>query len=885
MTLVRQFRGILPALDRRQPTDRFVLDGRNFLVDAAGPFAAFSTELITPEQIVNPEDAKTFRVGDEIFLFIADAVLRFDTISELYYPVFTFPLNTTNFPWSQARVGGVHYFTKKGSNVFSYNPFTDTWVTLTAFVITTPHAVTSAGGRLVIMGIDDVQWSAIDNGSDLQTDIEKGVGIQSLAIVGGGDPLAVLPTFDGFITYTSTGSMKSELVDAINPFRHFPLTGDKGLIPLSPYTVIEAANNEHILLSKIGFHITVGKVPEPFQALMGEFFRRKILPFFDLTNETLIKLTFNSDRQWFIVSLAESEMAFNYTIAYVLYIPRDEWGLFNRAHVGFGELSISEGPFKGFNFGFFCAAGCLHKFVEFPHIEAHPDGGLGKELPANMHHFHSNFTPPARSENGVIFFTTLGQLETFDETVFTTLGTDLYEFISINSAPCPTSPVIIEQASIPGVDPFSGTPFFVSSLIPNFNNVLLLTMNGDGTEGGTDMVDQSDNEWALTFLPGLTVQTVMDTDNEKFPGAATLLVLGAVSSQGIRLNGATTFQAFGTKDFTIEAWVYPTFSGGGHLQVIVGKWTGSIARRDWRLLRNSNDKLRFIFSENGSTTVFDMQSITSIAQDVWTFVVMQREGDDFNMWLDGVKDANSPVVDSQSIFAGNLAQVEIGVRSTSADEWDGNLGPLRITLDEAVYVGSPATIPVPTIPYHKTDPTLMISDLSGQSSLLEIGWRQVTPNFQTMDSFIDVGLFRVNTQEDVVDEFSLVNDVVVGMIETPDGQIEEDWLTIIPDFEEDWLVDDLENEDWGFGIFSGTVYQASIIGSLDGYNQYQDQFELMEERLDIVDASIDETTGRARYFTCYNNGTYHIIRIEALELDESFHLKVMDITPIIAGRV
>ena len=69
MTLTRQIRGLLSALDRRQPVDKFVLDGQNFLVDAEGPFAAFSSELITAAQIRNPENADTFRVGDEIFLF------------------------------------------------------------------------------------------------------------------------------------------------------------------------------------------------------------------------------------------------------------------------------------------------------------------------------------------------------------------------------------------------------------------------------------------------------------------------------------------------------------------------------------------------------------------------------------------------------------------------------------------------------------------------------------------------------------------------------------------------------------------------------------------------------------------------------------------------
>ncbi len=630
MTLTRQFKGLLLALDRRQPTDKFVLDGQNFLVDAEGPHSAFGTQIVTPAQIRNPEDADTFRVQNEVFLFTADAVLKFDTNSGLYYPIFTFPVNNTDFPWSQAVVGGVHYFTKKGSNVFSYNPLTDTWVTVTANVITTPHAVSKSGGRLLILGIDAVQWSAIDNGADLATDIEKGVGIQSLAIVGGGLSYAILETFDGFITYTSTGLMKSELVDSINPFRHFPLTGDKGIIPLSQYSVIETANNEHVMLSKTGFYVTVGKVPEPFQPLMSEFFRRQVLPLFDLTNATIIRLTFNSDRQWFIVSLAESEQSFNYTIAYVLYIPRDEWGVFNKTHVGFGELSISEGTLKGFNFGYFSRNGCLHKFVDFPHREKPPDGAEGERLPGNFHYFTDNFTPPVRSEDGVKIMTSIAQLETIDETFFVTFGTDLFEFTEIGSHPSPATPDNTQQSST-----------------------------------------------------------------------------------------ATSF----------------------------------------------------------------------------------------------------------------------------------------------------------------------INDLSAQSSLVEMGWMQFTSVFGSIDSFVEVGLYRVQTEEDEPDEFTLITDVVIGMLEQPSGQEFEDWLNFDPDTSEDWLTDDLEDEDWGAGVFSGTEYLAKIIGTLDGYNQFQDQAETLEERTDIVDAAKDETTGRARYFTCYNNGTYHIIRIEALNADESFHLKTTDIMPIPAGRV
>ncbi len=630
MTLTRQFKGLLPALDRRQPTDRFVLTGQNFLVDAEGPYSAFGTQIITPAQIRNADQINTFRVGTESVIFTDKAVLKFNTISGIFFPVVTYASNNTEFPWSQAIVGGVHYFAKKDSGIKRYNPFTDEWSTLTLNVITTPYAVSKAGGRLVILGESDVQWSAIDDGSDLATDIEKGVGIQSLAIVGGGVSLAVLPTFDGFITYTSTGLMKSELVDSINPFRHFPLTADEGIIPLSQYSVIETANNEHVMLSKTGFYVTTGKVPQVFQPLMGEFFRRQILPKLDITKVSILRLTFEAERQWFIVSIAETEQNFRYTKAYVLYIPRDEWGLFNRSHVAFGELSITGETNKGFNFGYFCADGCMHNFVDFPQQEEHPNNVDADKLPTNFHYFTSDFTPPTRNSPTENIMTSYIQLETFDETVFTVNGTDLYEYTEIGSFPSPATPDDIQQDS---------------------------------------------------------------------------------------------------------------------------------------------------------------------------------------------------------------------------------------TLTEFVF------------------------DLNAQSSLVELGWMQFTSIFGTIDAFIDVGLWRAQTEEDEPDEFTLINDVVIGMLEAPGISEFIDWLGFDPDVNEDWLNDNLDNEDWGVGIFTFTDYVATIIGSLDGYNQYQDQLEIMEERTDIVIAEEDETTGRARYFTCYNNGTYHIIRMEAFEIAESFHLKTIDIDPVPAGRV
>lgn len=425
MTLERQIKGLLPALDRRQVPELFVLDGQNFLVDAEGPFSAFGSELVTKERIANPQFADTFRVEGRIFLLTQSAVLELDTTSHLYWPRFTFPSATAEFPWSRAVVGGLHYFCKPGAGVFQYDPTTDHWRALTVNVIANPYAVIESGGRLVILSRFAVQWSGIDEGDNLALDADLGIGSQLLAKAGGGEPLALLRTFDGFIVYTRSGLLKAQLVDSVVTFRFDRLTGDDDdseFIPLSPYTVIMFGRNTHLILSKSGFFRTSGNVPEPYQPLLGEYFRRQIFRNFDLSVVGVFKLTYNSDRQWLFISLSDLQRAFEFNRAFVIYIPRDEVGVFNRNHAGFGELSFTSGLFKGFNFGYFCLSGCMHRFTDTAQVELHPD-----EFPGELYFFHELLDMAARRQDSVYFYSTVGHMDTFSTSPFTQ-GSRIYEF-------------------------------------------------------------------------------------------------------------------------------------------------------------------------------------------------------------------------------------------------------------------------------------------------------------------------------------------------------------------------------------------------------------------------------------------------------------------------
>ena len=226
---------------------------------------------------------------------------------------------------------------------------------------------------------------------------------------------------------------------------------------------------------------------------------------------------------------------------------------------------------------------------------------------------------------------------------------------------------------------------------PTFANVKLLVMNGDGTEGNQDMVDKGATGHTITWLGG----SQMDDGIEKYLAKLTLLVDG--QSDGIRIPNHADFNSFGTGDFVISSWVRPDGAPTNANQIIVAKWAGS-GRRAWRQFRDTNGKLVFQASSDGTAAALTLTSSIPITQDGWSWAVTQREGNDFTQWINGIRDA-APTTDTLSIHGGGTEQVRVGIFSTSAEEFKGNFGPMRITVGEAIHTGAPATIVVPFEPH------------------------------------------------------------------------------------------------------------------------------------------------------------------------------------------
>ncbi len=457
----KQVKGFVPALDPLQLGQPSVVNGQNFLVDAEGPFAAFGSILLSYDSIAEVLGAQTLRVDDKTFLFTDKAIYTYDEVGDFFYPVYEFggqflytnrqpqagddPLTeapeddagtmvfsaitvpsvqlialdvageiTTQYPWYSARVGIIHYFVKFGGSLISYNPETFVWeeVPIPVSISGRPAAVVEVGGRLILMTEFHVAWSQIDDGYNLTPNSAAGIGFQPLSICGGGAPLGLAEFVDGFIAYTRNGVLKGTRINSLIPFRFDTLSAE--VIPINPYCIVSFDQSAHVVLAKNGFYRIAGQAPEIYQPLMGAYFTNKILPFRDLSMNSIIRLTYNSQKLHFYVSVASTDNPYFYEMAWVLYTLKDEWGRFDRLHHGFGELAFSGGIYKGFNFGFLCDRGFIHKFVDFPYVETALNNPY---FPLGFYR-HVLTEIPAVEVNGVNVFTSYARIYTEDITQY-----------------------------------------------------------------------------------------------------------------------------------------------------------------------------------------------------------------------------------------------------------------------------------------------------------------------------------------------------------------------------------------------------------------------------------------------------------------------------------
>ena len=149
---------------------------------------------------------------------------------------------------------------------------------------------------------------------------------------------------------------------------------------------------------------------------------------------------------------------------------------------------------------------------------------------------------------------------------------------------------------------------------------------------------------------------------------------------------------FGTGDFTIEAWLYPTAATQQSYALVVkcaanSNWTGG-----WAIaFRNSPDNGKISFWINNAE---HLGSSTALVPNAWNHIAVTRTGSTTNLYQNGTRVATG----SSSYDFQPTNEMVIGSDNThTAYEYLGYISNLRILKGEALYTD--ATYTVPTTPF------------------------------------------------------------------------------------------------------------------------------------------------------------------------------------------
>ena len=160
---------------------------------------------------------------------------------------------------------------------------------------------------------------------------------QALSIIGSleqdADYLGLQKISNGYLSFTSKGVLRSQIIDSLAPFRH--ITGESQEVPLTPWCITKLNATDVVILTRQGLFTSKTGIFEPWQPLMSEYFKRTMIPPLQSLDSGFVGIYYSRARDEFYVSFATSQVLNNFTITYALYMTRDQWGVFNRTHKGF----------------------------------------------------------------------------------------------------------------------------------------------------------------------------------------------------------------------------------------------------------------------------------------------------------------------------------------------------------------------------------------------------------------------------------------------------------------------------------------------------------------------------------------------------------------------
>ena len=205
------------------------------------------------------------------------------------------------------------------------------------------------------------------------------------------------------------------------------------------------------------------------------------------------------------------------------------------------------------------------------------------------------------------------------------------------------------------------------------------------TTAPTEYIVDETNQHLLTYNGNVTQSkfTPYATD-----GYSTWFTSDIASSQ-LRVPTHTNLE-FGTDNFTVEFWMY--HHGGDDYETIISypQWEGGNGPTGtaWQIRLTTGNSLETDYSNNTGWIYNGSHTDLVIKSGYWNHVVLQRNGTQIKLYLNGIASSSiynigSGSIEPSSIFNTNF--LCIGGYSSSGQDLGANLADIRIVKGSAVY--------------------------------------------------------------------------------------------------------------------------------------------------------------------------------------------------------
>lgn len=221
--------------------------------------------------------------------------------------------------------------------------------------------------------------------------------------------------------------------------------------------------------------------------------------------------------------------------------------------------------------------------------------------------------------------------------------------------------------------------FGVPSGDPGDTFTALLHFNGD--DDTTTITDLGNHTWTAVS------NAQIDTSQSKFGGASVQLAGGTDSVTG---DGSADF-AFGTGDFTIDLWFFPTDVTTDAQALYEGRPTATNGFYPSIQLADGN---KVKFRVNGADVIV---GTTILAASAWYHVAVTRSGTSTKLFLNGVQEGSTWTDTSNYISAG-ASTPTIGRNRVVAAPFIGWIDELRVVKGSAMWT---ANFTPPAAPYRQ----------------------------------------------------------------------------------------------------------------------------------------------------------------------------------------